>query len=107
MAIQFKAVERPTVTRQRKANPYADMVKELAADMEKTVAVDGLPYTTEDDVKSVNALIGQVQAAGRDLGVSIRKVVETETKGEGKNAKKVATITLWAVEPIKRPRSLD
>ncbi len=107
MAVEFKAVERPTVTRQRKTNPYSETVKGLAADMTKTVAVTDLPYTTEDEQKAVNGLIGQMQAAGRDLDVSVRKVVETETKGEGKNKKVTATATFWAVEAIKRPRALD
>ena len=107
MAVEFKTVERPTVTRQRKANPYLDTVKALAADMDKTVAVENLPYTSEDDVKAVNALISQVQSAGRDLGVSVRKVVEVSESGEGKNKRKTATVTLWAVEAIKRPRLLD
>ncbi len=107
MAVEFKSVERPTVTRQRKANPYTDIVKGLAADMTQTVAVTDLPYTTEDEQKAVAGLVAQVQAAGRDLNVSVRKVVETETKGEGKAKKAVATVTFWAVEAIKRPRALD
>lgn len=107
MAVSFKAVERPTVTRTRKANPYTDMVKGLAADFDSSVAAEDLPFTTEDEMKAVNGLISQVQAAGRDLGVSVRKVIETETKGEGKSKKTVAKVTFWAVEAIKRPRSLD
>jgi hypothetical protein len=107
MAVKFQTVERPTVTRTRKANPYTETVKELAADMTKTVAVTDLPYTSEDEQKAVQGLIGQVQAAGRDLNVSVRKMLETAETGNGKAKVVKATVTFWAVEPIKRPRSLD
>lgn len=111
MAIVFTKGAIPTVTRQRKANPYVEDVKALAEDMTSSITAKDLPYTTEDDVKAVNAFINLMQGAGRELNVSVRKLVEVHetTEGTGKAAKvtKTADVTFWAVEAIKRPRSLD
>lgn len=96
MAIEFgKAAAFPTATRNKAANEYAGLVKEMIETGEARSAV--LSCKTDEERKAVDNLIYAVQSAGRDAGVSVRKHLAIE-KGK-------ATVTFMARDKIIRTRT--
>jgi hypothetical protein len=96
MGIEFgKAAAFPTATRNKAANEYAGLVKEMIDTGEARSAV--LSCKNEEERKAVDNLVYAVQSAGRDAGVSIRKHVAVE-KGK-------ATVTFIARDKITRTRT--
>lgn len=96
--ISFTDTDIPEVIHERKPNPFEPVVKQLIANQGKAKSFT-MPHKTAEDEKAVNSAIAQLQSAGRDLNVTVRKRMTVE--------KNVATVTVWAVEKIVRKRKSD
>lgn len=96
MSVTFKPSEFPTVSRDKTPNEHLPLVKEMKETGESRAAT--VNYKTAEDKKALESLIQKVQSAGRELGVSVRKVVIEDGKGK-------ATVHFKTVTAIKRPRT--
>jgi hypothetical protein len=100
MSLNFTVTEVPETTRVRKENEYVPLVKEMIKDEKARSFV--VANKTPEDAKEAEKIIGQLQAAGRECGVSVRKTID-DTKG----GKDKATVTVWTVAKITRERKAD
>lgn len=98
MTVSFKAAEFPATTRDKAPNEYVPLVAEMVETGEARSAV--VKYATEDDRKAVESMVQKVQAAGREVGVSVRKAIHEDGKGK-------ATVYFRTVDAIKRPRKVE
>lgn len=97
--LTFKTVDVPESTRVRKENPFRGLVEAMIAD--KKAREFELPKKTDADEKALATAITQIQSAGRDAGVTVRKVVQTDSKTNK------ATVTVWVVDRIERKRERE
>ena len=95
--IKFVDAEIPELTRERKPNPFVPVVEQLAK-TRKAKAMT-LPCKTEADEKALKTAIQQLQSAGKQFDVTVRKTVARD--------KGVATVTVWAVDRIERKRGSE
>lgn len=91
--LEFEKVDVPEVTRERKANPFASLIE----DMQKNGGARRftMPKKTDADEKAIASAVSQIQSAGRNVGVTVRKKVSSDGKG-------TAAITVWLVDKITR-----
>lgn len=92
--ITFTDVPVPEMVRVAKPNPFKPTVEALVKS-EKAKSFT-MPCKNDAQEKELNAAISQLQRAGRELDVTVRKIVE---KNNGS-----ATVTVWTVPRITRTR---
>lgn len=97
MTLTFTNAPVPEVTRPRKENEYVPLVKSMIETKDARVFV--VPNKTPEDAKETEKIIGLIQTAGRECGVSVRKMIDGTKGGKDK-----ATVTVWVVDRITRER---
>lgn len=97
MTLSFETVAVPEQTRPKKENEYLPLVREMQKDKQARAFVAA--NKTPEDSKEIDKTVALIQAAGRDLGVTVRKMIEV-----GKGGKDKATVTVWVVDKITRER---
>ena len=90
--LSFEDAAVPEVTREPKANPFADVAKVLAENKGSSAKT----FTVANEDVAYN--IRLAQNAGKAVGVTIRN--KREAVGDDKTK-----VTIWAVDAIHRPRS--
>lgn len=97
MTITFTDVDRPTVTRQAKPNPFTELAGMLSRDRSITKAFTlALPAKAEDADNVIAEAKRQLSRAGNAVNVSLRSTVERAGSGN----KATATFKVWAVDRI-------
>lgn len=97
MTLSFTTVDVPEQTRPRKENEFVPLVREMEKDKQARAFVAA--NKTPEDAKEIEKTVALIQAAGREAGVTVRKMIES-----GKGGKDKATVTVWVVERITRER---
>lgn len=89
--LSFEDAAVPEVTREPKANPFAEVAKTLAENKGNSATA----FTVANEDVAYN--IRLAQNAGKAVGVTIRN--KREAVGDDKTK-----VTIWAVDAIHRPR---